>query len=357
MGVKGFSKAFESKVITLKKLKNTIIAIDASVLLYKAALGAASISTLTDSNNNPTMHINVILAKILNFAVCDIGQIWVFDFHENGYQPPDKALELASRKKKRESAEKILKDLKKEKKEESSIKNKQDDLFSSDEDEDENENKSQTILSDLDNKICQKEKECFSMSTQIVNDCKFMLDCLDITWTTAPKGIEAEHVCAELTNTDELDFACDAVFSTDIDALIYGSKQLVREISIKKKKVLQLYNLNDILCDNKINMKDLTKIAVILGTDHAKKTSGIGPKTVLKKYQTVELSDEQNSAVQVFKKHIDVEKLKFSNEFGDYVIQNKKKMDLLIDWLVNIKSFNKDKLIKRINKVNTDYKY
>ena len=47
MGIKGFSKTFEPTPIKLKDLKDCNLAIDASILLYKAALGAKSINTLT----------------------------------------------------------------------------------------------------------------------------------------------------------------------------------------------------------------------------------------------------------------------------------------------------------------------
>ena len=154
------------------------------------------------------------------------------------------------------------------------------------------------------------------MTTKMVNECKFILDCLDVAWVDAPKGIEAEHVCAELTNTDELDFGCDCVFSTDIDALMYGAQQLVREVNVKKKKVLQLYDLDYILDDNDLDIDDLRKIGVILGTDHAPKTPGIGPGTVLKKYEDTELTEEQKGAIGVFEKTFDVTALKFSQEVG-----------------------------------------
>lgn len=335
MGVIGFSKTFEPRLIKPKDLKNLTIAIDASVLIYKAALGAASIKTLTDVDDNPTLHISVILAKALNFEKVRAGQVWVFDFHEKGYESPDKELELAKRKKKRADANKKLTALKTKKEKIA------DELFSSDEDDDK-----------IDKEICDMEKQCFSMSDQLINDCKFILDCLDITWCTTPKGYEAEHLCATLTNEDDLDVGCDAVFSTDADAVLYGAQQLIREVKVKSKKILQLYELDKILDDAEINIDDLIKIGVILGTDHAPKTSGVGPKTVLKKYKDVELTENQNKAVAVFQKTINIETIKFSNDFGSVEIcQDKNKINKLIDWLVNTKNFNRDRVKKQVMKV------
>ena len=308
------------------------------------------------------MHISVVLAKILKFEKDNIKQIWCFDYHEHGYESPDKELELAKRKAKRDSAKKQLKDAK--------IKlgeiNKQSPeyLFSSDDGDDDIKEEYKINKCDsteesklvLVKKINQKEKECFSMNDQIINDCKFILDCLNIIWVTSPKGIEAEHVCAILTNIsniDNINFKVDAVFSTDADALLYGAKRLIREIKSKGKKVIHQYDLYDILKNNKINMDQLIKTALILGTDHAKKTPRIGPKTVLKKLETIELSDEQKKGELIFKKDVDISTLKFHNSEHSDVCQDPLKINKLIDWLVKVKGFNMERVKKQINKVYT----
>ena len=83
MGIKSFSKFSTPSIIKMKDLEGKIIAVDSSVIAYQAALGAKSISTLTDSQGNSSLHISVIMAKVLNFKQNNTGQIWVFDFHEN----------------------------------------------------------------------------------------------------------------------------------------------------------------------------------------------------------------------------------------------------------------------------------
>ena len=321
MGVKGFSKTFTPELTSFKKLKGLSVSVDASVYMYKAALGANSMHTLTDAEGNPTIHLSVILAKVLNLTLCGIKQVWVFDYHEAGYSPPDKELELAIRQKKRDLAKKKLDELK-EKKE------KSDDMFSSDDDD--------------EAKKCSLEKRCFTITSDIVNECKFVLDCLGVTWITAPKWSEAEHACAEMTNKS----ICDAVLSTDIDSLIYGAKKLVREVTVKRKRVLQLYDLNDILTDNDLTMKSLRKIAVILGTDHAPKTPGIGPGTALKKQSNVILTEKQEHAIKVFEKECVLPTV----EMGE-VGQNRESIMKLLDWMSELKGFNRKKLITKIQKV------
>ena len=325
-GGSGFSKTFAPDIIKLNNMKDHNIVIDASVILYKAALGAKCIKVLTDSMNKPTLHISVILSKIMQFKKYNIGQIWCFDFHERGYVPPDKLLELDKRKTKRDNAKKKL-DI---------LIDKSDELFSSDDDE-------------IQAKINKTEKECFTMNEDIVNDCKFILDCFDITWVTAYKGVEAEHVCATLTNENELGILFDSVYSTDSDALSYGAAKLVREVSSKGKKIIQLYDLKKIQDSNNIDMDDFLKIAVILGTDHCKKTPGIGPKTVLRKFRDVELTESQTYTLTIFKRIIDISLLKFSNTYGTFPIgSDKTKLNLLTDWLVDVRGFNKLRVSKYI---------
>ena len=97
MGIKSFSKIFEGKEIKLSSLKDSTISIDASVIAYQAALGIKNINALTDSDGNPTIHINVVISKCINFKKNNIKQLWIFDYHEKGYVNPFKKLEVDRR--------------------------------------------------------------------------------------------------------------------------------------------------------------------------------------------------------------------------------------------------------------------
>ena len=67
MGVKNFSKIFAGVEVKFAQLKNTSVAIDASILAYQSALCLRNISALTDADGNSTIHINVIISKCINF--------------------------------------------------------------------------------------------------------------------------------------------------------------------------------------------------------------------------------------------------------------------------------------------------
>lgn len=343
MGIQNFSKIFAGKEVKYTNLKNLTVAVDASVIAYQSALGMKNINALTDSNGNPTIHINVVIAKCLNFKKYSMEQAWVFDFHEKGYTNPSKILETEKRKKIREKAQKKIMELQEKKAsiKISDIQESKDELFSSDEDEEETKE-------NINEKIHSQERAGFSMTDTIVNDIKFILDCFNIKWCESPKNYEAEAICAMLTD-DELDGACcDLVWTTDTDAIIYGAKQIVRELKIKQKKKLMLYDLDSILNDNDINMDDLRKIAVISGCDHCDKTPKIGPKTVLKKFKNIELTEEQEKSMDVFKKTYNISKLNWHNENEDE-FDDSKKIKNLLDWLES-KNFNRERIKKQIDK-------
>jgi hypothetical protein len=353
MGIKGFSKTFVPRVIKQINLNGRTGAFDASVILYQSCLGMPSIKGLTDSTGSSTIHINVIIARVLNFIKSSVGQVWVFDYHEHNYTSPDKEIELAKRRKRKTDAKKKIIDLKKkqdEKKTSKKSKPKYEDLFTDSDDSDDAENNDAII----EKKINQQEKITFTMDEQIVNDCKFILDCFDICWCVSPKGVEAEQVCAELTTTDDLDFVCDFVYSTDVDTLLYGATQLVRSVKSNGKKVLQLYDLDTLLSDAKINQDELIKVGVILGCDHADKTPGVGPKTVLKKFKNIDLTKDQLAAIPVFNKHVDMTSIKFHNKFGEVEVSSDEiKIKKLLDW-IELKNFNRDRIKKQIMKANSD---
>lgn len=345
MGIKGFSKVFEksSKEIKITSIKDKSVAIDASIIMFKSCLGMNNISALTDTDGNPTIHINVIISKILNFKKHNIKQYWVFDYFESGYKNPNKALEHSKRKTIKDKSIKELKKLNDQK-----LKN---DLFSESDEDTDNEEISKK--DDIQKQIYKQEKMCFSINDIIVSDTKFILDCFNIPWCDSIKGIEAESVCSTLTNSG----LCDYVYSTDTDAMAYGAKGLIRDIKISKKKALISYKLNDVLNDNNIDIHELRKIAVILGTDHAAKTKGIGIKTVLKKFKDIELSEEQLNAIKVFKTPVEISKIKWNNKDDESQHELyydtpfiKDNINKLLNWLKG-KNFNIERIEKQIKKV------
>mgnify|MGYP003552375064 CR=1 FL=1 len=407
MGIKNLSKAFKAvKTVKYKDLKGQTIAIDAMTELYRAALGAKTIATLTDASGNPTLHINVILSIVIDLHRNGVKQIWVFDHNQDpnaDFHNPMKLAELGKRKKRKELAIeqiKSLADLKDEEpmfsdsdEEESS--HKVDHPLTSEEKEEKEEltpptmqeitlnpeeevyiatltyrQKAQFMLKKTNeakkqyeqeladynfqkskkDKINSLEKQTFSVSKDMINDVKFILTCLGIKFMEAPKGFEGEAIASYLTQIGQ----ADAVFSGDTDPIAYGAKVLLRRNP--KDKLIYEYTQEDILKQiaeaneefPKPTLHDFHVVAMALGTDACEKTPGIGPATVLKKLHSIELTKKQIAAMKEIVKVPDMSGVTIYN--ADKEAFEDCQTDVLIDWLVVEKSFSKTRIKTQIDK-------
>lgn len=358
MGVKDFTKVFPAeKEIKFKDLNGKHIAIDASVEIYRAALGMSSSTVLRDADGNPTSHINtILLGLILKLKASGAFQYWIFDYNSKGCNHnPMKELELKKRRDKRCKANEKLKELK-----ELTADNE---LFSdSDEEPCDNEPQSSKINKEKDlqketqketqNEIDKQEKIAFVIEDFYKDDVIFMLNQLDVPWLECPPGFEAEQIAAMLTfNENILGFKINYVLTPDADCLLFGAKKIIKR-DIRKKKFFE-YNLSDLLKEYELQQDDLTKIGLILGTDFANKTPRIGPKTVLKKYKDIVLSEDQQKAFEtIFKKQLtdtEIKSIIINNQNVDS-FTNKEKYEQLLDWIELVKSFNRSRIDKLFKK-------
>lgn len=379
MGIHGFAKAFDSKEeVTLKDLKNQTLAIDASTEIYRAALGMQSVKGLTDKSGRSTLHISVLLSNMIKNHLNKIDMIWVFDFDPNKAKNkechnPLKLKELEKRKKRRDEAKKKIKELKK--KQEELLKSKRDkmskkelaaqkkkekmaELFSdSDEDSDEPTEKMSKMEESekIKEEINKKEKQTFHLESWMVNDIKLILNLLGIQWVESPEGFEAECVAANLTSENVA--MADAVFSPDADALLYGASTLIKK-NIRTKKLERMY-LSDILEEKEISQEELIKMGIIMGSDMYKDKKKyfyrIGPKTAIKKIRSGKLDKafkdpEVIKAVEHFQHPCDTDNLEWHNDSDD-PFTNVESVKMLIDWLVNEKSFNRKRITNQLKKV------
>ncbi len=369
MGIKNFSKAFKAvRTVKYKDLKGQKIAIDAMTEIYRAALGAKSVATLTDAHGNPTMHINVILAIVNEMHRNNIRQVWVFDHDQDpnsDFHNPMKLHELAKRKKRKEIALEQIKSL-------ADVKETEDALFSDMSDSDEvadpeseskqgksnQESKSNADRSKPENKISTTdriqslEKQTFHASKSMINDVKYILTCLNIQFIEAPKGFEGEAIASYLNKIGYV----NAVFSGDTDPIAYGALRLLRRNP--RDKLIYEYTQKDVL-EQIANaneeypsptLADFHKAAMALGTDTCAKTKGVGPATVLKKLHTIELTDEQLKNMREFTKEpIFSEIKKYNDQPGKRAFVDCK-LDDLINWLVVEKSFNRARITNQLNK-------
>jgi 5'-3' exonuclease len=330
MGIKDFSKAFSSYrgPLEWKDLANSSIAVDAMTEIHRSALGTKSIKTLTDNKGNPTIHINVIISTLLAFRKNNIKSIWVFD---SKTQNTDKKEELEKRKKIKEKAKEKLQKM-------------QDELDEEFIDDKELDKIAETT--EIIENINKQEKRTFSLSPHYIEDIQKILTYLGIPYVHASKNIEGEQLASHINRIGRVDH----VYSGDTDPIPYGAKSLIRR-NPRNKKLYQ-YKQSDIL--NQIsqevestyipNITTIRKICSILGSDFSKRTRGVGPKTVLRKFRTIQLSDDQKKAIKIFSTIPNIKNVRFKNENAEYFKESNVRE--LIDWLVSDKSFNRARIEK-----------
>lgn len=337
MGIKKFSQAFTARgTMTLKNLAGLTLGIDAMTELYSAALGMKTVTALTDRYGKPTIHINCLLAKIIEFHLCGINQVWVFDHDGDAAQNeqfhnPAKMAELAKRNARRAAAREKLKE----------VREQTGQLFSDSDEEETARASQQAQQSSL-------EKQTFSVSREMINDVKLMLNCLNIRYVESPAGYEGEQVASILNAAGVL----DGVYSGDTDPIAFGATNLYRKNRVDKK--IYHYSQEDIFEQiakhtklKKVNIDDLLRIAVMLGTDFAAKTPRVGPKTVFK-WMGLALTSDQKQAILQFKKSLDPTTVVIKNAdrtpFIDCAYQD------LTDWLVAERSFSLKKVKSWLDK-------
>lgn len=253
MGVQ-IKDILEYDEITLSFLSNKKIAIDSFNMLYQflSSIRQSDGSSLTDSNGNITSHLKGLFNRCVYFKKNNIKPIFIFD----GKAPKlkDKEREIRAKKKmeadiKYREALDIghIEDAKK---------------FAS------------TALNKLDDNM--------------IEDSKRLIRAFGFPVIQAPSEGEAQG--AEIVKN----YQAYAVASQDFDSLLFGSRYLVRNLSVSnRRKVagtsmykeipIEFFDLDKNLKNLKIDIDGLILIAILCGTDfNPGGVKGIGPKKALK---------------------------------------------------------------------------
>lgn len=245
------------KRVTLSQLRGKIIAIDAANIIYRAA----SSMHLKDSEGNVTSHIQNILSLLAKSVQYGWKTVWIF---ENAVPPALKLMELERRAQVRQDSAARLEEKK----------------------------------ATLDDATYQKRKNAISgIPPYCMDDIKKVLSYLSVPYFDAPPNIDGEHFAAHLTRVG----IADMVLSNDYDAFLFGSKYVLRHIKTASgsndPNAFCQYDLADVLQNlDGIELSDLVKIGVMLGTDYAPGINRVGPVTARKKYRTLALNELQQQA-------------------------------------------------------------
>lgn len=301
MGIKDFFKLSEGENITLAKMRDKTIILDAFEIIYRSAL--ATHEPLTNSKGDITSHINTIFQNIVKYKSFNITPIYVFDTvackMKNGT--------LIRRQEAKDKAKEQLK-----KETDVKIKNK---LY----------------------------KRAFSISDKIINDVKFLLTNMNVSYIEAPNGVEAEQYAAFMVKNGK----GYAVMSSDADAVLFGAPIVIKR---EKGGKYTKHTLTNILNKHGISMEQLIKVGVALGCDFAEKSKGIGVKTVIKKLKDdkVKFSNEQLEAIELFKQPVKNHHSDNSKELSKLDLQ--KGLKSVYEWLVTDLEFNTNRVYKILQK-------
>jgi flap endonuclease-1 len=181
-------------------------------------------------------------ATLLNLG---IKPVYIFD----GESPELKADELASRRARRDEAERVHKE----------------------------------ALAAGDFALAQKMAPRIMHYTQeMVDETKQLLDLLGVPWVVAKA--EGEGQAAVMAARGQL----DVVATQDWDALLYGTPHLVRNLMSDGSKQhgrvvrAQMIDLDAMLESHDLSRAQLIDLAIMIGTDFHPGIRGIGPKTGIK---------------------------------------------------------------------------
>jgi flap endonuclease-1 len=138
-----------------------------------------------------------------------------------------------------------------------------------------------------------RDKTGISVSYQEFEDCRELIKLYGYRIIDAK--LEADVVLAKLSRNKEIDY----IVSNDMDILIFGGLNLLKDFTVDKSKFIIELNLEEILKSLEMNREQLIDVALILGTDYnvyLPKSVGVGP------VNAVRLIREWGSIKAVWKK-------------------------------------------------------
>ena len=277
MGIKNLKKTIQKHApgaitdFNLCDLRNSKIAVDSSILLYKYRY------TYTTDN----FHIMGFVIKITEFLENGIKPVFVFD----GAAPEAKKETLDKRSVIRENNKLKIEELKEQRNAIEIPKdiNVDEYIFSDDDQTEITENvKELRKINGLINKI---QKNILYVNRIHSIEVMELLEILGIPFYKAPA--DAEETCAYLQKNDIVDY----VMTEDTDSLVFGANKVLFGNKI--------YNLTKTLEEMDLTYDEFVDFSILCGCDYTCTIPKVGPVSalqIIKKYHTIEafiLSNEK----------------------------------------------------------------
>jgi flap endonuclease-1 len=249
MGIKSLTqtvkKSAPDSIIneSLYKLSGKKIAVDASLIIYQQLLSNNK-NFFYNSEGKITNHITGLFYKIMNYITLGIELIFIFD----GKPPDNKQLCIQDRKEKSEKAKQLLKnpDIKGEEK-------------------------------------FKLEKASTRVTKEMIDDVKQLLNLMGVSYIHPEVG-EGEAYASELCRMGFVDY----VLTEDMDSLVYGCPNLIRNCidkDLKRKGVVSIFNYDKLIESLKLDHSQFVEFCILCGCDYCSSVPKIGNITALKLFQ------------------------------------------------------------------------
>ncbi|WP_342303894.1 flap endonuclease-1 [Methanolobus sp. ZRKC5] len=310
--------------IEVSDLSLDIVAIDAFNTLYQflSIIRQRDGTPLKDSQGNVTSHLSGILYRMTNIIEAGVKPVFVFD----GKPPEWKSCTIQKRTETRENAKAKWAEAK------------------------------EKGLAEEAYKYAQASSK---VDATIVDDSKKLLNAMGIPFVDAPS--EGEAQAAYMVKKGD----ADKIASQDYDSLLFGSPQVVRNLTVSGKRKLPKKNIYVDVKPETINLKEnldelgithsqLIDLALCVGTDYNEGLGGVGPKTALK------LIREHESIENILKaKDLEIPHLEDIKEFfkspdvtDDYSLKwSKPDPEAVISFLCGEHDFSEDRVTKALERL------
>jgi flap endonuclease-1 len=286
MGVQ-ISEIIPKKETSIQDLRGKTIAIDAFNTLYQflTTIRQPDGTPLMDKKGRITSHLSGLFYRNINLLLEGIKPIYVFD----GEPPELKQAEIEKRKEAKKMAE----------------------------------GKFEKAKSEGDTKSMRKySAQTVKMTDEVIEESKELLRAMGIPVVQAPGEGEAE--AAALCRSGRV----WAAASQDYDALLYGTTQLVRNLTLARRKKTpsgiyvevkpELIDFQEVVTKLQIDRDQLICLAILVGTDYNPGgVRGLGQKRAL------EIVQRYKYPVKIFEH-----------------VQHNEKNDFIFDWQEVFKQFH-----------------
>lgn len=310
------------KTTALYSLSGKRVAVDTSIFLYKSLSNYRHNGEyLRNKDGKIVSHIIGIFYKTIQYLSAGITPIYIFD----GKPPVEKKEVLIERTKK--AAESKL-------------------LSESTQDPGE---------------ALKHEKSSIRVKKHHIDDIKELFNLMGISYIH-PEG-EAEAYASELCRIGFVDY----VVTEDMDTLAHGCPKMIRNCmdkSIKRKDVVSIIDLEDILKNFNMNMKEFLDLCILCGCDYCPSIPKVGTVrsfNYIQNYRNIETLIESKKCnnipeqfilkyqksrelFEVFKDKIDLEDLPIHISSCDY--------DKLNDYLINDCAISEKRVENALKKIN-----